>query len=75
MGFYYKDILKENLRTSLKTNVHWGQRAVMNVDGKSEWVKIEEVRQGSVLSLDLFSLYSQVVMDEMVDMEGVSVGE
>ena len=27
-----------------------------------------------MLSPDLFSLYSQVVMDEMVDMEGVNVG-
>ena len=27
-----------------------------------------------MLLADLFSLYSQVVMDEMLDMEGVSVG-
>ena len=44
-------------------------------DDKSEWVKTERgVRQSCVLSPDLFSLYSQVFMDEMVDMEGVNVG-
>ena len=32
------------------------------------------MRQGCVLSLDLFSLYSQAVMDEMEDLEGIKVG-
>ena len=30
--------------------------------------------QGGVLSPDLFSLYSQAVMDEMADLEGMKVG-
>ena len=58
------------------TNLYWGQRAVVKIgDDKSDWVKIERgVRQGCVLSPDLFSLYSQAVMDEMEDLEGVTVG-
>ena len=49
----------------------------MKVGGdKSDWIKIgREVRQGYVLSPDLFSLHSQVVIDAMVNMEGVAVGE
>ena len=42
---------------------------------KSEWVNIKRgVRQGCVLSPDLFSLYSQAVMNELEDIEGVKVG-
>ena len=60
----------------LITNLHWGQRAVLKVgDDKSEWVNIKRgLRQGCVLSPDLFSLYSQAVMNELEDIEGVRVG-
>lgn len=55
------------------TNLYWGQRAVVRIENdKSDWIKIERgVRQGCVLSPDLFSLYSQAVMDEMADLEGI----
>ena len=58
------------------TNLYWGQRAVVRIgDEKSDWIKIEKgVRQGCVLSPDLFSLYSQAVMDEIADLEGIKVG-
>ena len=32
------------------------------------------VRQGCVLSPNLFSLYSQVVMDKLEDVEGIKIG-
>ena len=44
-------------------------------DDERKWIKIEtEVRQGRVLSPDLFSLYSQLVINEMLHMEVVNVG-
>ena len=56
--------------------LYWDQKAVVRVgDDISEWVSIEKgVRQGCVLSPDLFSLYTQLVMEEMRDMEGVRIG-
>ena len=57
----------------MTTNLYWGQRAVMRIgEHKSDWIKIERgVRQGCVLSPDLFLLYSQAIMDEMADLEGM----
>ena len=56
--------------------LYWDQKAVVRVgDDVSEWVNIEKgVRQGCVLSPELFSLYTQLVMEEMRDLEGVKVG-
>ena len=58
------------------TNLYWGQRALVRIgDDRSGWTEIQRgVRQGCVLSPDLFSLYSQAVMDELVDMEGIRIG-
>ena len=56
--------------------LYWEQRAVVGVgDERSESVTIERgVRQGCVLSPDLFSLYTQIVMDEMKEIPGVKIG-
>ena len=44
-------------------------------DERSEWTDIQRgVRQGCVLSPDLFSIYSQAVIDELEDMEGIRIG-
>ena len=54
----------------------WQQKAVVTVkDEKSGWVNIEKgVRQGCVLSPDLFSLYSQRVMEELAELKGIMMG-
>ena len=40
-----------------------------------EWAEIQRgVRQGCVLSPNLFSIYSQAVTDEIVDIEGLRIG-
>ena len=59
------------------TNLYWGQKAVVKIgDDRSEWTEIQRgVRQGCVLSPDLFSLYSQAAMDEMESMEGINIGK
>ena len=58
------------------TNLYWGQKAVVKIgEDRSEWTEIQRgVRQGCVLSPDLFSLYSQAVMDELRNMEGINIG-
>ena len=41
----------------------------------SEWIDIEQgLRQGSVLSPDSFSLYTQLVMQELNWLEGIKIG-
>jgi hypothetical protein len=57
-------------------NLYWGQKAVVRIgEEKSAWIPIERgVRQGCVLSPALFLLYSQVVMDELENLEGIKVG-
>ena len=58
------------------TNLYWGQKAVVRIgDDRSGWIEIQHgVRQGCVLSPDLFSLHSQAVMDELGDLEGIRIG-
>ena len=60
----------------LLTNLYWEQKAVVKIgDDRSDWIKIEKgVRQGCVLSPDLFSMYSQLVMDEMEQLDGIKIG-
>ena len=56
--------------------LYWEQRATVRVgDETSESVEIKRgVRQGCVLSPDLFSLYTQVIMDEISELPGVKIG-
>ena len=60
----------------LIVNLYWDQRAAVRVDNeKTEWVPIKRgVRQGCVLSPDIFSLYGQKVIEETEELEGVRVG-
>ena len=44
-------------------------------DDKNGWVNIEKgVRLGYVLSLDLFSLYTQLMMNKLAELDGIKVG-
>ena len=51
--------------------------AAIRVENKlGEWVPIQKgVRQGCVLSPDLFSLYSEKIMSTVQDLEGVQIGD
>ena len=62
--------------TRLIRNLYWEQKATVQIgDKNTEWIQIKRgVRQGCILSPDLFSLYSQRVMDELEDLEGVKIG-
>ena len=41
-----------------------------------EWVPVQKgVRQGCVLSTDMFSLYSEKIMSTVQDLEGVQIGD
>lgn len=60
----------------LISNLYWDQKAAVKIDNvKTEWVEIRRgVRQGCVLSPDLFSLYGQKCMEELEDMDGIKIG-
>lgn len=57
-------------------NIYFEQSAAICLgDEMSEWINIKKgVRQGCVLSPDLFSLYSEVILREIDDEEGIKVG-
>ena len=53
-------------------NLYWDQKATVQV---GETIEIKKgVRQGCIFSPDLFSLYSQSVMDELEGLVAVKVG-
>ena len=60
----------------LMKNLYWDQQAAVRVNSiMSEYVEIERgVRQGCVLSPDLFSLYTEMIMRYIIEMEGIRVG-
>ena len=57
-------------------NLYWNQEASVKVENdESETQSIKRgVRQGCVLSPDLFNLYSEMIMRDLRDMEGIKVG-
>ena len=58
-------------------NLYWSQKAAVRVgDGQSDWIEIMRgVRQGCVMSPDLFALYGELIMRAIREMEGVKMGE
>ena len=56
-------------------DLYWRQQAAIRIDNDlSKYVEIKRgVRQGCVLSPDLFSLYSEMIMREVKDMDGIKV--
>ena len=57
----------------MTSNLHWNQKAAARVG--DDWVEIKrDVRLGNVPSPDLFSMYSQVAMDELEGLEGIQIG-
>ena len=54
----------------VQIELNWVQRAVVRMrDEKSENVNNKRgVRQGCALSLDLFSLYIQIILEEVSDL-------
>ena len=57
-------------------NLYWNQRVAVRVAGdKSSWQDIRRgVRQGCVLSPDLFNIYSEIILNELEGIPGVNVG-
>ena len=57
-------------------NLYWEQEANIKIGNHtSDWVIIEKgVRQGCVLSPELFALYTESIMNSIVRMEGIKVG-
>ena len=57
-------------------NLYWEQSAAVRIDG--EYTIFSEikrgVRQGCVLSPDLFNIYSEIILRTISDIEGVKVG-
>ena len=68
------DIGRKDLR--IIRNLYYEQTAAVRVDNElTDYVKIKRgVRQGCVLSPVLFSLYSEIIMRKIADMEGISIG-
>ena len=62
--------------TRLFSNLYWNQKAAVRIENEvTGWIEIKRgVRQGCLLSRDLFSLYSQIAMNALEDLEGISIG-
>ena len=65
------DIDGKDLR--LLRNLYWNQTAAVRVDNElSGWAKIQHgVRQGCVLSPDLFSVYSETILCYLNDCSSI----
>ena len=62
--------------TRLISNLHWNQKAAVRIENEvTGCIEIKKgIGQGCVLSPNLFSLHSQVVMNALDDLEGISIG-
>ena len=60
----------------LLEKLYWNQKAAVRVGGEvSEWQDIKRgVRQGCVLSPDLFNIYSEIIMRDLENLEGLKIG-
>ena len=68
------DVDGKDLR--LLRNLYWKQKAGVRVENdESTRQEIKRgVRQGCVLSPDLFNLYSEVIMRDLTELEGIKFG-
>ena len=57
------------------TDLYWEQKVVVRIeDDRNGWTEIQRgAKQGCVLSPNHISLYSQVVMDKLKDVERIKV--
>ena len=60
----------------LTKNLYWEQEANIKIGNHaSDWVKIEKgVRQGCLVSPELFSLYTESIINIITHMEGIKIG-
>jgi hypothetical protein len=75
----FEDLSKLDLHgkdLQLLQNLYWKQTACMRVDGEcSEYASIKRgVRQGCVMSPDLFNYYSELILRELEKERGLRVG-
>ena len=56
-------------------NLYWEQTAAVRAENQlSDWIEIERgVRQGCVLSPDMFSLYGEIILREVEELHGVVI--
>ena len=71
-----KNLMLDGKDLRIIKNLYWNQRAAVRVAGdKSNWQDIRRgVRQGCVLSPDLFNIYSEIILNELQGVAGVNVG-
>lgn len=71
-----KDINIDGKDLRIIRNLYWQQSAAIRIDNEiGEYQPIKRgVRQGCVLSPDLFSLYSENIMRTIQDLPGISIG-
>ena len=57
-------------------NLYWSQEAAVNIDNNlTPWIKIKRgERQGCILSPYLFSIYGEIILRNIAEMEGIRVG-
>ena len=57
-------------------NLYWDQQAAVRIDGKlSEYVRIKcGLRQGCIMSSDLLSLYTEMIIRHIKDIESFIIG-